>query len=373
MERDNDQGNGFIQLGSMQRIDANGLSNTFPKIQEDTYDKEQALKTDEWNDPEYDFWADPFDEYTDVTNRSASLFTNEEISYLLRHRQVLIGIDKLAFGMYPWSIRPEAEYEWDTKKVLNNHRPGYEYTRTFISVTGHKVFVYLKTNADDSPPFMKVSFNPSEGSHLVSVTDSLEIARAIVEETETLVVHAADINDSTIQMVHITADFAPVADLQGALRAVEVARAKKGWQPNVHRSIGYRGGVSVTHKTKTAGEVMAYNKSAQAGLPEPTLRIEAKVFKKARSKYGLNQLRDLTKERAQDTFLDLIEPFTTALETQPKLSVFSEIRPSAIAEAVGAMWCTENQIHLSFPRSAKARHRNVCRTIGINRTDDLLN
>jgi hypothetical protein len=118
---------------------------------------------------------------------------------------------------------------------------------------------------------------------------------------------------------------------------------------------------------------MAYNKSAQAGLPEPTLRIEAKVFKKARSKYGLNQLRDLTKERAQDTFLDLIEPFTTALETQPKLSMFSEVRPSAIAEAVGAMWCMENQIHLPFPRSATARHRNVYRTIGINRTDDLLN
>jgi hypothetical protein len=372
MECENEQGSRFIELESMQRIDANGLSNTFPKIQEDVYDKEQELNTDEWNDPEYDFWADPFDEYTDVTNRSASPLTNDEISDLLRHRQVLIGIDKLAFGMYPWSIRPEAEYEWDTKKFLNNHRPGHEYTRTFISVTGHKVFVYLKTNADGSPPFMKVSFNPSEGSHLVSVADSLEIARAIIDETETLVVHAGDINDSTIQTVHITADFAPIADLQYALRTTEAARPKKGWQPIVRRSTGHRGGVSVTHKTKSAGEVMAYDKSAEAGLPEPTLRIEAKVFKKARSKYGLNQLRDLTDERAQDTFLDLIEPFTAALEMKPRLSKLPEIRPAAIAEAVGAMWCLENQIHLPFARSATARHRNVYRTIGINRTDDLL-
>jgi len=355
-----------------QTFELIGLSNTSPNEANESRESHTLVSPFDQNDfgPTDDVEIN--DGYSDVTNLLSTSDSIREIGDLFQSDLFLIGVDKLALGMCPWGKKEEAIYEWDTKRLLNHHSPGFEFTKTFIAMSGHKVFVYLKENATDSSLYMKISFNPSENRRLVSIDDSVKIAESIIKETESLVFLPKGIGEVRIQTLHLTADFFPVNDLADVLRTIETAKPKKGWQHSTHRSSGKYGGVSVTHKTKTAGAIIAYDKSAQAGLSQPTLRIEAKVSKKARNKYGLIALSDLTEPRSRDAFVDLVSPFVNVLEARKPLGEDLSFRPQTIAEAVGAMWLSQNNFSLAFNKSSTDRHRKVYRSLGITHTDDLL-
>ncbi len=373
------QANEILDTAPMTRIEAFGLSTTCPNNGIDNIHRlrngpqEQGGNHEESDDDDYDFWEDPKSVYADMTNRSDEPLTQQDISNLLNGNQLQLGIDKLVLQTFPWALQPGTEWEWDQTSTQNNHRPGIRRTKTHIATTGHKVHMWLSEPADDGPLRLKLSFNPSEKRSLVSLNDTLAITLQILEETEDLVELTGTPGDIRILEIHITADCAPVDNLPATLAALESSEPKKGWISSVTTGRSKRSGKTIKHSTKTAGEIVAYDKSAEAGLNEPTLRIEAKVSNKARAKYGLTEIRDLTEASIQHAFNDLTSPFREALINQPDRTPLATLPPRAIAEAVGAMWCKENHIHLPFCRSANSRHRKLYKQFGITRTDDLLN
>jgi hypothetical protein len=294
-----------------------------------------------------------------------------DVGLLLQSEGLRLGIDKLVLYSEPLQL---CAWEFDTTSVIHGEVSQGAGLKYFPLPSGHDVRVSLRVSPEGVPFRMQTSFNPSQDRPLVALPDALALAEEVWAETAQLVEHAHPVADARIGRVDVAADFAPIEEMDAVFCALNMAAPKKHWTTQAIASTGTRGGATVKHSTKTAGEITAYDKSAQARLSVPTLRIEAKVFKTARKKLGLQYVRDLNDRSVRQAFDTLVEPFVAALVHRPLAAVAPQgVRHRKVVEAIGELRLRELGLEGVLPLSSERRRelREIIRHLGILKTEDL--
>jgi hypothetical protein len=144
------------------------------------------------------------------------------------------------------------------------------------------------------------------------------------------------------------------------------------WSKKHFKSVGPTGGTTVEHFTKTTGAMTIYDKSAQASLDVPTIRFEAKVFKAARKKFGLQHIFEISEEAVRPAFDHLVSQFRGALQSQlsldPAIDHFGQRR---MIEAIGYLYCTSNGVPLEVSRERTYLLHKILKDMGVTGLDDL--
>lgn len=312
-------------------------------------------------------------EFSDMTNSSDHPLSCDEIGRLLLSDDLKIGIDYLMLYLYPFLIRRNRILEWDEPPRLANDQQSMLWRTKRIIQTGHEVDVFMRQNIDHPDAFMSVSFNPSENSTLVSVSDSISLIETVLDDVAELVSLAGDLSEIRIGRVDVSADFSPVSDLELLRRVLTSAAPKPRWGKNEYLTSGGGGGWTVEHRTKYRGKVIAYNKSAKSRLPLPTVRFEARIDKGARGKYELRTIGDLKESALLQVLKDYVEPFAESLIQSGTVDdALAAFKPRIINEAIGALWCEENGFPVPVDRDRRALHRNVYKALSVSSISDLL-
>jgi len=327
------------------------------------------------NDPNVNLdcpWAPLMNNYETALNTADHPLAAREIGEILSSEDLQLGIDRIDFMTQPWGLREGAEWEFDKTTRHNNHQPGYAMETTRILSGGQSIRLWYRQPADNTPPLLIVRSNPSQNRSLATIDQALEIGQEAWDNVGELVIHTGTFADAAILNIDIAADFSPVADLNGLLRTLNHVRPMPRWSKKHFKSVGPTGGITVEHFTKTTGAMTIYNKSAQASLDTPTIRFEAKVFKAARKRFGLQHIFEISEDAVRPAFDHLVSQFRQALQSQlaldPAIDHFGQRR---LIEAIGYLYCTSNGVPLEVSRERRYLLHKILKDMGVTGLDDL--
>jgi len=113
--------------------------------------------------------------------------------------------------------------------------------------------------------------------------------------------------------MHLTADFAPIPDMQRVLNKAKEVRAFRGVKPRGFWSEDGSRIESVYFNSKSRGTLKFYDKSVEANLAIPMLRIEYETVRPLHKAEGLTKVENLNESVIQNLFKSRIEPVVKAL------------------------------------------------------------
>jgi hypothetical protein len=120
--------------------------------------------------------------------------------------------------------------------------------------------------------------------------------------------------------LHMTADFAPIPDMQRVMKKAQQLEPFRRVKPRTYLSAGGKAIESVYFKTSTQGQIKFYDKSVEANLSVPTLRIEWEFTRKFFMAHELSKVGDITDDVIQNLFETKLGPVIKALKpTEEKL------------------------------------------------------
>jgi hypothetical protein len=220
-----------------------------------------------------------------------------------------IGIDmvRVGFILQPPYFRDANDIDWKSKGG---------HASWPLSDTER---VYLFTNRINGVHRGYMTFNPAR------IIDPCGITCASWDETVEAIKRVARIiykqffifepmpNEFDVYSIHLTADFGPIPDMQCVMNKSKTMKAFRGNKPHVYFAQNGLDIETVYFDSESRGKFRIYDKSAEAGLPIPILRIEYETVRKLHQADGTPQVRDITDETIQRLFRTRLEPVIRAL------------------------------------------------------------
>ncbi|MCD9624200.1 hypothetical protein [Rhabdothermincola salaria] len=310
-------------------------------------------------------------EPADKTTQAISPVTFSDAQRLLQDPSLEIGIDKveLCAPITTVNITP---YECDKFTMHQSVATGGSWLLTKELSGGQTIRISAFFRGDATGGSITATFNPSQDGPLLG----LDAAQPFLEEAfhEMMDVSAVAVpqEDVRIQRLDLAVDFSPIADMRMFFVAARAVKPRPQWH-SVHYAPGSRRGETIYHKAKTVGEVRIYDKSAQAGLSEPTVRFEASLKRRPLKKHGLDTLGNLSEARLRAAFDDLMTPFYPGTTPILGLNDLLEegVKTRHLAEAIGARLLKECGLDPGYPDARVRQHRKIWNQLGLASTDEL--
>jgi hypothetical protein len=171
-----------------------------------------------------------------------------------------------------------------------------------------------------------ITFNPSRiidpnGTTCASWDESLVAIGGCAQIAyRELFIFEPTLYDLDMYTLHLTADFAPIPDMQRVMKKTMQLEPFRRVKPRPFLSAGGKAIESVYFETKTQGQIKFYDKSVKANLSVPTLRIEWEIPRKFFMANGLPKVGDITDDVIQNLFETKLGPVIKALKpTEEKL------------------------------------------------------
>ena len=220
-----------------------------------------------------------------------------------------VGIDKVRIGciLKPPYYRDKEDFQWIGKGG-----------KAFWPVTDTEG-VYLFTNVMNGVPRGYLTFNPARiidpcGITCASWDETLEAIERIARIAyEQFFVFEPTTNGLDMYGMHLTADFAPIPDMQRVLNKAKEARAFRGVKPRGFWSEDGSRIESVYFNSKSRGTLKFYDKSVEANLAIPMLRIEYETVRPLHKSSGLEKVEDINESVIDCLFKSRIEPVVKAI------------------------------------------------------------
>jgi hypothetical protein len=283
-----------------------------------------------------------------------------------------VGIDKVRVGFV---LRPpfyrDLEAMQPYKKGLIAHWPMSE----------HAQFT-LFTNTFKGVRRGFITFNPSR------IIDPFGITCASWKDTQIATEMCAkiayneffsfdlDINKLDIYRLDLTADFGPIADMQRVMHQAKTVKAFQGANPEVWFAPNGIDIETVYFKSATRGKFRIYDKTAQAGLPSPVLRVEYETTRKLHMAEGTPKVGDMTNEIVQRLFKSRLEPLIRALNPLLQRSVDKIIAntPDArtLIQICGREFLSQHSIYPPAGKTYLNNKRDFQKKYPYTRIEDIL-
>lgn len=220
-----------------------------------------------------------------------------------------VGIDKVRIGciLKPPYYRDENDLNWGPKGGSTS----WPLTDT------EKVYLY--TNVINGVHRGYMTFNPARiidpcGITCASWDETLEAIERIARIAyEQFFVFEPTTNGLDMYGMHLTADFAPIPDMQRVLNKAKESRAFKRIKPRGFWSEDGSRIESVYFNSKSRGTLKFYDKSVEANLAIPMLRIEYETVRPLHKAEGLEKVEDINKSVIDGLFKSRIEPVVKAI------------------------------------------------------------
>ena len=171
-----------------------------------------------------------------------------------------------------------------------------------------------------------ITFNPSRiidpnGTTCASWDESLVAIGGCAQIAyRELFIFEPTLYDLDLYSLHMTADFAPIPDMQRVMKKAQELEPFRRVKPRPFLSTGGKAIESVSFKSSAQGQIKIYDKSVEAKLPVPTLRIEWEMTRKFFYAKGLKKVGDITDDVIQNLFQTQLGPVIKALKpTEVKL------------------------------------------------------
>ncbi len=220
-----------------------------------------------------------------------------------------VGIDKVRVGciLKPPYYRDKEDFQWIGKGG-----------KAFWPVTDTEG-VSLYTNVMKGVHRGYITFNPARiidpyGITCASWAETLEAIERIARIAyEQFFVFEPTTNELDMYGLHLTADFAPIPDMQRVLNKAKEARAFRGIKPRGFWSEDGSRIESVYFTSKSRGTLKFYDKSVEANLAIPMLRVEYETVRPLHKAEGLTKVESINELIINDLFKSRIEPVIKAI------------------------------------------------------------
>ncbi len=161
--------------------------------------------------------------------------------------------------------------------------------------------------------------------------------------------------------VHLTADFAPIPDMQRVLKKAQQLEVYRRVKPPTYMSAGGKRIETVYLTTRTKGKIKFYDKSVEANLSVPTLRIEQETSRKFHTAHGLSKVGDITEDVIQELFKTELGPVIKALKPTEE-NLVDEILANSketktLLHICGREFLARRQIHPKITEQFKRNKR----------------
>jgi hypothetical protein len=240
-------------------------------------------------------------------------------------KPINVGIDKvrIGFNLVPPFLRDE--------DALQRSKGGRKATWPITE----DVALSLFTNTKKGVHRGYITFNPAR------IVDPHGITCASWEETLVAIGKCAEIAydqffyfmpglaDLDVYSLHLAADFGPISDMQRVLNRALRLQVFRGSKPHCYYSADGEDIESVYFKSSTRGQVKFYDKSVQANLPVPILRIEYETERPLHRADGSHKVRYVNSAVIERLFRSRLEPIIKALNPTKRLRVDEILRDPA--------------------------------------------
>ena len=222
-----------------------------------------------------------------------------------------VGIDKVRVGCILKPPYYRAKEDWQPAKEGN--------MKTWYPITEETGFsAYMNSNRGVVRGY--ITFNPSRiidphGTTCASWDETLIAIQGVVQIAYNHVFNCKTILDELdVYSLHLAADFAPVPDMQRVLKKAQQLEVYRRVKPTTYMSAGGKRIETVYLTTRTKGKIKFYDKSVEANLSVPTLRIEQETTRKFHTAHGLSKVGDITDDVIQELFKTELGPVIKALK-----------------------------------------------------------
>lgn len=248
-----------------------------------------------------------------VATNTSQDHSTRDIGMLLIADDSVLGIDKLKV-VFP-AFGPNLTFSgWETRKERNREPFGVTTTREYDAPTdfhaGFRVGVEVSRKRGSTG---WVEFNPSRMSHpdgrLTDVEGAVSCLNHVLDLAEEYVRFDRRPEQIALHRIDLTMDFAPVVEIQRPLNLATKIKPYRRSKPNVFYSPKTGLIESVTHKTRSTGTVLIYDKSVKEGWDTPTLRVEVQVTRRELQAKGPATLFEMSFEALRPLFHNRIASF----------------------------------------------------------------
>ena len=221
-----------------------------------------------------------------------------------------VGIDKVRVGVVLKDPYLRDEDDW-----LPTNDGGMKASWPITEETG--IFAYVNSYRGVARGY--ITFNPSRiidpnGTTCASWDETLVAIGGCAERAyRELFIFEPTLYDLDMYSLHMTADFAPIPDMQRVMKKAQQLEVFRRVKPRTFLSAGGKAIESVYFQTSTQGQIKFYDKSVEANLSVPTLRIEWEIPRKFFVANGLPKVGDITDDVIQNLFETKLGPVIKAL------------------------------------------------------------
>ena len=220
-----------------------------------------------------------------------------------------VGIDMVRIGciLQPPYYRDENDFNWG----LKGGSASWPLTDTER--------VYLFTNVMNGVRRGYMTFNPARiidpcGITCASWAETVEVIQRVARIVyKQFFIFEPTTYGLDMYGLHLTADFAPVPDMQRVMNKAKTIRAFRGNKPHVYFAPNGIDIETVYFDSESRGQIRIYDKSVEAGLDVLTLRIEYETERKFHQADGTPQVGDISDETIQRFLRTRLEPVIKAL------------------------------------------------------------
>jgi hypothetical protein len=247
--------------------------------------------------------------------------TTADIGKSLLCPNINIGIDKMKV-VFP-VIGPRLPLnQWDSKSIRKMQNGASETAHIYVPTGLHGQCSIGYHWHPMRGRIGWVEFNPSKvmhhDGHLADISETYECLDHVLNIATGYLNFSIEAEDVSFHRLDVTVDLSPVIDLQRALYLARSARPYLRSKPQLtlhQKSLEVE---TVIFKTRRTGTVLFYDKSEEAGLDEPTLRVEVQVLRKELMKKGPRNLGEFSLDLLRPLFLDRVATFATLCMGMPK-------------------------------------------------------
>lgn len=205
---------------------------------------------------------------------------------------------------------------------------------------------------------------------MVDVEAATSMANEAWDEVENLVALSVPRRDINVSRMDLTVDAPNVANIQQMLTIAKGIHIPYR-DTRFYGSTGRLETVNIGWG-KTVGYVTVYDKQRAANLKLPALRVEARLRSGDLKRHGIAKLGDVTPDRCEAGFRQMVEPFRAAIEVTSSTALFDSPLPGRIKyEALGSLWGREQGIYLDCGEKRQADHRKWLAELGISHSSDV--
>ena len=307
-----------------------------------------------------------------LTNSKKSIPVLNNPFDIATDQPIQLGIDKVKVGCV---LIPPFHLDYEE---MTPHEDGRKATWPITEHANLSMFTHKKRGVHRG----YLTFNPSR------IIDPFGITCATWNETlatiglcaqiayEQFFVFEPNMNKLDMWSMHLSADFGPIADMQRVLNAAKNTQAFRGANPHAYFDTNGTDIQTVYFESATRGKFRIYDKTAQAGLSSPILRVEYETTRKLHMAEGTPKVGDMTNEVVQRLFKSRLEPLIRALNPLQRRSVDEIIANTAdtrtLIQICGREFLSQHSIYPPTGKTYVNNKRDFQKKYPYTRIEDIL-